>query len=145
MRNIALSWLAGVALLAGCAPNLNIVGKWKVDTAKTNMGLNSKDPAAQAGEQMAKAMLTMFTIEFKPDGKVSMIGGFLGGDYKVNGHTVTMHMTSAMGIQGNNSQQQNQDVTATISDDGNNITMTAPPGQANTSPDAKLVFVRDKS
>src|SRR5579862_6372562 len=118
MRHLPALLFAIALLAAGCAkPEAQLIGKWQVDTASLSTG-DSKNDA------MAKAMAPSMTMEFKADKTFS--GPMMGGTYELSDHTVTLKMTTVMGMDMSklpNATTNKSSETATLSDDGKTLTI----------------------
>jgi hypothetical protein len=130
-------------LLAGCSSSPSVVGKWKVDVSQEPA---DNSPGGALAKSLAEGLAKSMTLELKEDKTFAMTMIFpMSGTYSVDGHNLKLHMTSVMGMdpskmQGAN-QSSNQDMMATISDDGSKLTITSAGGTAGKQP---MAFIRDK-
>ena len=148
---IAVALACSLALVGCSSKEKQLVGKWKIDTTKLPASMTSGPGAA-----MAKGFMSSMSVEFKPDKKFAMTMIVpIEGTWTLDGSTVTLTMTSMMGMSldqikqqaknstnptaASNMQSLEKPLTGTLSDDGKSL-LLAQPGQKDA-----LTFAKDTS
>ena len=118
MRKASVLLLVLAVLGSGCSkPEANLIGKWQMDSDAMKTG-NAQTDAMAAG--FAKSMV----LEFKAD-KTYTMAPFMEGIYVVNGHSVTLTATKAIGMDISKlpNKADNKPQNATLSEDGKSLTI----------------------